>query len=266
MVLPAALPTVASSASFANIAGSAFMNSLPGIGSALSSLGSLGSSLGIGGGSKRPRYKPAVDAQLWLEKRSFDQRMQMADQYGIHKLAMLGAPSYSGSVSSVGDTGPTTSERIASAGQDISRAGRELMTHQQRRADTLDALALERAGLENDLLRSQIMRVKQQSSPAMPNPNAQGLSAVIGDIPANQLGVDDSVQPLFKVGYDQKGNPVRVFNEALGDNDAAQIATLPVTAMDLVHGNFTRPLARRLANAVRSLSRNRNSSTLKTRW
>lgn len=249
------LPTIATSVGLPQIAGTALMNSLPGIGSAISALGGISSA--FGGGKKRG---PDLDDQYVAANKwagiAFDQKMEMAEKYGISKLYMLGAqPTQLPSVSIGDNSGPSRGERLSMAGQDISRAGRALMSHGDRLDDTLQALSLERAGLENELLRSQISRVRQQSNPALANPGAQGLEAVIGDIPANQLGIADSIKPLYRVGYDQKGNPFRIFNDDLGDNDWAMAATLPVTGMDLYHGNVTRPLAKKLANGVRSLGR-----------
>lgn len=96
-------------------------------------------------------------------------KIQAADQFGISRLYALGAPTGS-PIASVGGE-PSLSETVSRMGGDISRAVAAGQTSEER---ALQALALEKAGLENDYLRSQInsvnLRTMRESGPPMPGP------------------------------------------------------------------------------------------------
>lgn len=100
-------------------------------------------------------------------------RVQDARAAGIHPLAAMGVPLSSGPSVSVGGT--DWSSALGSMGQDISRAAGAVQTPNERKqAATLSSLQLERAGLENELLRSQIARANQPVNPPLPSPTSAG--------------------------------------------------------------------------------------------
>lgn len=89
---------------------------------------------------------------------------------GVHPLYALGANTVSYSPVSVGGA-PDTSlgSGVASAGQDLSRAIDSTRTAGERSvAAAASALALEKGGLENELLRVQIAKMRAQVGPPMP--------------------------------------------------------------------------------------------------
>lgn len=93
-------------------------------------------------------------------------RVEDAQRAGIHPLYALGAQTHQASPVHVGTN-------FAAAGQDFSRAMEATRTGPERVNAQLQALTLERAGLENELLRSQIAGSKaallRQVGPAMPD-------------------------------------------------------------------------------------------------
>lgn len=185
----AAIGATGASAAAGGTALGSVLGGLGSLGSAAQALGGLGSALGIGGGKKRG---PSMDDMLAYEGRSILMRtaktMEAAEKYGVHPMYLLGSPALSGgSMSFSGDGGgPSSMERLAQGGQDISRAASQLMSDGVRKQAQFDALALERGELENELLRSQIVRVNQQSAPGLPS--ASGASpdgAIYNPTPLN---------------------------------------------------------------------------------
>lgn len=89
-----------------------------------------------------------------------------AKKAGIHPLAALGAQTHSYSPVSVG--GNDFGTGIAAAGQDVSRAIDATRTAPQRSAavvKTMQDLELTRMGLENELLASQIAKIRVAGHP-----------------------------------------------------------------------------------------------------
>lgn len=112
-------------------------------------------------------------AQSGIQWRTADARAA-----GIHPLAALGGSgsSYTPSAISIApDTSMGTA--VSGMGQDISRAINSTRTNAQREdayTKTVKELTLQKAGLENDLLRTQlassVQRLKQTANPPMPSP------------------------------------------------------------------------------------------------
>lgn len=130
--------------------------------------------------------KKQADKNLKIQK-EFAQhgirwKVEDAKAAGLHPLAALGAQTHSFSPVAVGDYGSS----LASAGQDIGRAIDATRDKGERaEADgTMRRLALERAGLENDLLRSQIAKNSQAGTPpARPLVGVEGTLRGQGDAP-----------------------------------------------------------------------------------
>lgn len=117
-------------------------------------------------------YNSALNREQAREtaQNSISWRVADARRAGIHPLYALGAPTMNLPPSSVGNL----AENMGRMGQDISRAVMGNATEPERQGaigGALGELALERAGLQNDLLRAQIASLasRVQSTPAAPS-------------------------------------------------------------------------------------------------
>lgn len=89
---------------------------------------------------------------------------------GVHPLYALGANTTSFSPVSIGSpSGSPLGQGIAAAGQDLSRAMAATSNSTTR---LVSGLTVERSMLENELLRTQIAKAKQQIGPPIPDANA----------------------------------------------------------------------------------------------
>lgn len=151
-------------------------------------------------------------------------RVEDAKAAGIHPLYALGAntSSYSGSPISVGtapiaaDTGMASA--VAASGQDIGRAINATRSQSQREdafTSTVQGLTLQKMGLENELLASQIKRLQVNANPPMPG----GLS----NAPADQLRI--AGVPIKK---DPSTSDMQDFSDRYGDEGLAQWTIPPM--------------------------------------
>ena len=108
----------------------------------------------------RSQQKANLKAQREFAQHGIRWKVEDAKAAGLHPLAALGAQTHSFSPTVVGDS-------FAQAGQSIGRAIDSTRTHDERKDanGVLGKLAVERAGLENDLLRSQIAKNNQAGQP-----------------------------------------------------------------------------------------------------
>lgn len=147
--------------------------------SILGSLISAGSSL-IGGLLGRDEAKDNIKMQLAFAKNGIQWKAQDALKAGIHPLYAMGAPtmSFQNVVSGM-------PEAVANAGQDISRAVAAGMDEGQKSdayTTALRALQLQRGGLENELLRTQIAKLNAPGTPpSMPGPRDRPIVDGQGD-------------------------------------------------------------------------------------
>lgn len=137
-------------------------------------LGALG---GIGGKLlDMDAAKDQQDMQVKFAKKGIQWKVADATAAGLHPLAALGANTMSYSPIQVGGT----AELMANMGQDVGRSIQATQNGTERAAGALGALQLERAGLENDLLRTQIAsensRLAAQIGPPMPTDGGAGQS------------------------------------------------------------------------------------------
>lgn len=118
--------------------------------------------------------------QETFAKNSLGWRIEDAAKYGIHPLAAIGnGASYSPSAISL--SGDSMGQAMASAGQDIGRAINATRTGPQRDAafqKSVEALSLQKMGLENELLSSQIQRLKANNNPPMPSSDGWNASSI----------------------------------------------------------------------------------------
>lgn len=135
-------------------------------------IGGLGS---LVGGFMNQRSQEKIAAQNLAAQREFAQsgiRWKVADAKaaGVHPLFALGAQTTSFTPQSVGG-GDAMGDAVASASQSFGRAAQAAMTSDERAASTaLTTLQMEKAGLENELLRTEIVGKKRAMlGPAMPS-------------------------------------------------------------------------------------------------
>lgn len=106
-------------------------------------------------------------------KRGIRWKVQDAKAAGIHPVYALGAPTHSFSpVSFSASADNSMGQAIASMGQDVGRAINATRTGKEREdafGSTVKALTLQKMGLENDLLASQISKLKAAPNPPMPD-------------------------------------------------------------------------------------------------
>lgn len=127
-------------------------------------LGGIGSV--VNGFLGRSAASEQADLQKQFAKNAIQWKVQDSLKAGIHPLYGLGANTVNYSPVSVG--GPDMSW-LGDMGQEIDRA-RMATSGAETRGTTaaLESLSLERAGLENDLLRAQIAKTNAQVGPPMP--------------------------------------------------------------------------------------------------
>lgn len=177
----------------------------------------IGAGLSLWGGQKAQKQQNEIaERNIQLQKDFAQQGIQWkvndAKAAGIHPLYALGAQTHSFAPVSVGDS---LSSAFANAGQYIGRAANATASGSQRInavTEAAQSLALEKAGLENELLRSQIRRNNSAGTPPpMPHPGTnwampgQG-ATTIPDIPGTvvdkgltRTGMDPS-QPWSESG------------------------------------------------------------------
>lgn len=111
---------------------------------------------------------------------------------GIHPLYALGANTTSYSPVSVGHSASSAlGDGISSAGADISRAVTASSTQEGRVSafdKTVQELSLQKMGLENELLASQIAKMRGQVGPPMPALNTQ--QQIPGQWPTTVIPLD----------------------------------------------------------------------------
>lgn len=137
------------------------------LGSLISGALSLGAGLLQRNDSKKAQQQE-YERQKEFAKSGIQWKVEDAKAAGIHPLYAIGANTTSYAPQSVGDTGTGA---MAQAGQDIGRAIDATRTAPQRMdafTRTANALTLTKMGLENELLASQVAKVKQQIGPAFP--------------------------------------------------------------------------------------------------
>lgn len=149
---------------------------------AAAGIGALADAVGLGLDyfASKEAAKKSWKQQKKILQNQIQWRVADAVKAGLHPLAALGVNPASGpGPASIGDIGGA----MSSMGQNVGRAVEAYMTPADKHAARLALLAEERAGLENDLLRSQIAGsakalLTQGATPgvasALPNPLPPG--------------------------------------------------------------------------------------------
>lgn len=141
------------------------------IAGAANAIAGVGKMLGIGSkGTSRKREYDSYVLQSRASREDIPLRVQAYKDAGIHPLYGLGGQQFSPSPTSLESGGPDPVGGLEMMGQGLERAGRAQATaHERAKADQMDALQLERARLENDLLRTQISTIGRPTGPALPS-------------------------------------------------------------------------------------------------
>lgn len=208
----------------------------------------------VGPGNYKSGVNTLAKVQAFIDKTLLASKMEAARENGVHPLVALGIPPASvGGESYIGDVGPSSS--IASEmGQGIGRAVEAYATKDERALTAqLQKLAVERSMLENENLKSDNALKRAQLAPALPFGSA--MIAGQGDTRYPEqhrmpMGYGDSA-PMLRVGRDAKGNPIRTWNDDLGDNEVMQAMTaLTFSLPDWIHGNIGLPASRWLDDKI----------------
>lgn len=198
-----------------------------------------------------------MDMQERFAKQGIRWRVNDAEKAGIHPLYALGAQTTSFSPVSAGSVADTSlGSAVASAGQDISRAMNATRTQSERDnafAKTVQDLQLQKFGLENELLASQIQKLKSSMNPPFPN----GTTSVIPDkaIPFihPEANKPEDRPPLMLFGKrvltSPGTSPMKAWEDQIGDDGPGSwIAQLAVMS-SMLGANWPRVHAR-LNNAL----------------
>lgn len=133
--------------------------------------------------------------QLDFAQQGIRWKVDDAKAAGIHPLYALGANTVSYSpVSLGGGSDSSLGNAMAAAGQDLSRAINTTRTSSERSSafeKTVQNLTLQKMGLENDLLASQVAKLRQTPNPPIPSGSTPGpvpVAEKFEDIPRLALG------------------------------------------------------------------------------
>lgn len=166
----------------------------------------IGAAASIFGGlqgqkSQEKMAQQNIELQKQFAQQGIQWKVQDAKSAGIHPLYALGAQTHSFAPVSVGDS---LSSSFSNAGQYLGRAANALATGEQRvnaAQKAIELLAVERAGLENDLLRSQIKRNNAAGTPPS-YPGVDPQTLIPGQGNTKLLGVSVDFKPHEITGVD----------------------------------------------------------------
>lgn len=152
------------------------------LGNIISAVGNIAGGI-IGSNAQKDAAAMNVKMQKEFAQQGIRWKVKDAEAAGIHPLYALGANTHSFAPISVGSS--PLAEGISAAGQDIGRAVHATSTDAERATafvKTSQQLQLQRMGLENELLASQIAKIRQAGSvPAMPSIGSRHLVDGQGD-------------------------------------------------------------------------------------
>lgn len=139
----------------------------------------LGQILGslIGAGANLFMANKEKETQKEFAQKGIQWKVKDAVKAGVHPLFALGANTVSYSPSNVGSDLSSTLESMG-AGIDRARSA----TSEAPARGIIGKLALERAGLENDLLRAQIVSETRRSLPPHVGPAMPSIKSPLGDM------------------------------------------------------------------------------------
>jgi len=179
-------------------------------------LGAIGSLVGAGlnfFGSQQDR-----ELQKDAMTHSIRWKVNDAKAAGIHPLYALGAPTFNPAPVGVGGAG----DSLASLGANLDDVLNKRKSDSQAGASrVLENLTLERAGLENDLLRSQIRKI---NAPGLPPAQLAGKTSLPEGVVLGTGGVDvrktayTTAQPVRAKPFDKGVDYLIIANPRFGQN------------------------------------------------
>lgn len=204
----------------------------------------LGGLLGKSSADKAAEQNMQIAQQNMQMQREFAQqgirwKVEDAKAAGIHPVYALGAPTTSFSPISFSATADSSmANAVSRMGSDIGGAINKTRTAPER-ADAFStaaqALTLEKGALENEVLRSQLARIKQQNNPPMP---------VVADKPVPFTVPEGSKSedrpPLMVFGQrwltNPNTSPMKAWEDQYGDDGIASWVLPPVLGTnDLIY-------------------------------
>jgi len=165
----------------------------------------------------------AMDKSYKFQKKVLQNQVQWrvedAIKAGLHPLAALGMSPASGPSAMVGSS---LGSALSDMGQNIGRAAEAYLTPQDKAAARLALLAEERAGLENDLLRSQIAGSHKALLTAGATP---GVASALPTLPGDPVFGPPNVDPKM--------------NQRLQDRhgEMADVITAPHSVMEVLRSS-----------------------------
>ncbi|AXH73761.1 MAG: DNA pilot protein [Microviridae sp.] len=230
----------------ASAGASAGLGSLLGsAGSFLGGLSSIGGLFKKSGPSLKSLNKQAEVQYNWqrkLNQTALQDKVADANAAGIHPLYAISGQTNQGGISMPSGDAPDN-DRFERMGQNIERAVTAYSTKNDRALmQKSTMLDLERKGLENEVLRNQAAgsRLALQTQAGQPpaNQSVSGTKSKLEEM-GTPLGSEDGIVPMHVMGYDEDMNPIRVFNQKLGDNDTLQaLHALRYTLPDYIQGGI----------------------------
>lgn len=168
------------------------------------------------------QFAANMAAQKEFAQHGISWKVQDAKNAGVHPLYAIGAQGASYTPSSSNFTADTSMQTaMSAAGADIGRAVNASTSHTSRQnanAKIMSALAVEHAGLQNEVLRSQLLseqvRRNQQLGPPMPIgdryllPGQAQSGVLVNDEPQKRVNADPTA-PFSEPGAISDIGPVR---------------------------------------------------------
>lgn len=197
--------------------------------------GIIGAAASIFGAKKAEKSAQRQSQQEYERQKEFAQsgvqwKVQDAKKAGIAPLAALGGSTLSYSPQSIG----VSDSGISAAGQDISRAVQAAASPGQRSdayTRTAQALELERGGLQNQLLRSQIAKLNQPGHGPGIGLDSEGYTLPgqpNSGIPGVVVGPSKTTTVTPHVPYEQAGSVPDVHYSRTNDGGWAPIPSSAV--------------------------------------
>lgn len=162
----------------------------PGIGAIT---GLIGGKMAADASAKNARLNMAM--QTAFAQHGISWKVADAIAAGVHPLAALGAQTQSFSPVTVGEEG-AVGKAVAQSGQDIGRAIAAGSTRETRESVMMTQLNLKRAELQNELLATQIAKMRGQLGPPMPG--VSGGNNIDGQ---GDSGVKSTLAPVAEYAY-----------------------------------------------------------------
>lgn len=179
----------------------------------------------LGGGQKRPRYRDALQAQMYATENDFNTRMKMAKKHGIHPSLALGVQPTQAPEGFIAGTNSKMDNIFSSLGQGVSRAVEAGASKEERlMARTSAALELENKRLQNERLTSEIALMNHSRVPGLAaNPSTlhmpgQGdVVTIPKEIIANTGPFEKGVAPAHQSIRWNGKDRIRTMSTALAD-------------------------------------------------